>query len=271
MQGPLHKMHTQLAQPVEYRLRLGDATIDLHQQLDKTLRLTWQQRINCIHCGRETNKSFNQGFCYPCFRSLAQCDICIVAPEKCHYDQGTCREPEWALQHCMQDHHVYLSNTSGVKVGITRYSQLPTRWIDQGAVQALSVIRVSQRYHAGLVETAFKPFLSDKTNWRSMLKNEYQQQDLHRVFAEVWPQVAASLEPGLMSDISLIADSENIQSISYPALHFPDKISSFNLEKTPQVEGRLIAIKGQYLLFDSGVINIRKYAGYQVSLEVLSA
>ncbi len=269
LQGPLHKMHTRLEQPVAYRLRLGDSSIDLHEQLGKTLRLTWQQQINCVHCGRATNKSFNQGYCYPCFRSLAQCDICIVSPEKCHYHQGTCREPDWAEQHCMQDHHVYLSNTSGVKVGITRFSQLPTRWIDQGAVQALSVIKVSQRYHAGLVETAFKPFLSDKTNWRSMLKNEYQPQDLHQVFAEIWPRVESSLDPQLRSEITLLADVEDMQSISYPALHYPDKISSFNLEKTPQIEASLIAIKGQYLIFDSGVINIRKYAGYQVSLEVI--
>ncbi len=269
LQGPLHKMHTQLAQPVRYQLQLGEATIDLHEQLGNTLRLTWQQQINCVHCGRNTNKSFNQGYCYPCFRSLAQCDICIVSPEKCHYHLGTCREPDWAQQHCMQDHHVYLSNTSGVKVGITRASQLPTRWIDQGAVQALSVIKVSQRYHAGLVETAFKPYLSDKTNWRSMLKNEYQPQDLHQVFADIWPRVESSLDPQLLSEVTLVGEAESIQSINYPALHYPDKISSFNLEKTPQIEAKLIAIKGQYLIFESGVINIRKYAGYQVSLEVM--
>ena len=121
LQGPLHKMHTRLAQPVAYRLQLGASTIELHEQLGKTLRLSWQQSIHCIHCGRATRKSFNQGYCYPCFRSLAQCDVCIVSPEKCHFHLGTCREPDWAQQHCLQDHHVYLSNTSDIKVGITRH------------------------------------------------------------------------------------------------------------------------------------------------------
>ena len=268
LQGPLHKMHTRLASPVAYRLQLGESTIELHEQLGKIFRLSWQHSIHCIHCGRETRKSFNQGYCYPCFRSLAQCDVCIVSPEKCHYHLGTCREPEWAQQHCMQDHHVYLSNTSGIKVGITRVSQLPTRWIDQGAVQALSVLRVSQRYHAGLVETAFKSYISDKTNWRGMLKHEYQQQDLRQVFDELWPKVESSLEAKLLSDIEVIADDQEPISIDYPALHYPDKISSFNLEKTPLIEARLIAIKGQYLLFDGGVINIRKYAGYDIELWV---
>jgi len=267
--GALHKMEVQLDSPVQYRLQLGDSTLNLHELLGKKLRLSWQHTIHCIHCGRETRKSFNQGYCYPCFKSLAQCDICIVSPEKCHYDQGSCREPEWGRQNCMQDHYIYLSNTSGVKVGITRHTQIPTRWIDQGAVQALAVLKVSSRYYSGLVETAFKGYLNDKTNWRSMLKNDYSEQDLLPVFHAIWPKVKLQLDEQVLRDVSVVAEAEGPTDIHYPALSYPDKISSFNLDKDPVIEDTLIAIKGQYLIFQRAVINVRKYAGYDVSLEIL--
>ena len=267
--GCLHKMHVTLDHPVRYQLQLQDAVVDLEQAVGKHIRLQWLDKIHCIHCGRATKKSFNQGYCYPCFRSLAQCDICIVSPEKCHYDQGSCREPEWAQQHCMQDHIIYLSNTSGVKVGITRHSQLPTRWIDQGAVQALAILKVSSRYHAGLVEVAFKQFLNDKTNWRNMLKDLYTEQDLLQIFRELWPQVRDLLTPSLLEDVEVIAGQVEQLQINYPAQRFAQKITSYNLDKNPLIADTLTAIKGQYLIFEQGVINIRKYAGYEVSLEIL--
>ncbi len=266
-QGHLHKMHVSLDTPVEYRLELSGQGVCLNDLIGKHLRLKFLQEIECIHCGRKTRKSFSQGYCYPCFSSLAQCDMCIVSPEKCHYHLGTCREPEWGLTHCMEPHIIYLSNTSGAKVGITRESQLPTRWIDQGAVQALSVLRVSRRYFSGLVETLFKQHLNDKTNWRKMLKHEVEVVDLYDVFQSCWPKVEVELSEELKADIEVIVDHDAVLSLDYPSQHYPSKISSFNLEKTPLVEGRLDAVKGQYLIFDSGVINIRKYGGYLVSLE----
>ena len=267
--GHLHKMHVTLDQPVRYQLQLQDDVIELHQALGKQIQLQWLNEIHCIHCGRETRKSFSQGYCYPCFRALAQCDICIVSPEKCHYDQGSCREPEWAREHCMQDHVIYLSNTSGVKVGITRHSQIPTRWIDQGAVQALAILRVSSRYHAGLVEVAFKQYLNDKTNWRNMLKDIYSEEDLLQTFLEIWPKVKPILDVGLLEDVEVIAEKEHQIEIQYPALQYAQKVTSYNLDKNPSISDTLTAIKGQYLIFKNGVINIRKYAGYAVSLEIL--
>ena len=268
-EGTLHKMQVNLQTPVQYQLNLSGSTVNLHEYLGKRLRLTSLQTIHCIHCGRKTSKSFSQGYCYPCFRSLAQCDICIVSPEKCHYDQGTCREPEWGEDNCMQDHFIYLSSTSGVKVGITRHTQLPTRWIDQGAVQALAVLKVSKRLYSGLIETVFKQFLNDKTNWRSMLKNDYAESNLLEVFNEIWPKVEQQLDEELLNDLTVIAESEKQIDISYPALSYPEKIKSFNLDKNPVIEDTLIAIKGQYLIFEQGVINVRKYAGYEVTLEIL--
>lgn len=266
-QGHLHKMQVSLQSPVQYQLNLSDQKLLLNDLVGRQLRLQYLDHIECIYCGRKTSKSFNQGYCYPCFSRLAQCDMCIVSPEKCHYHLGTCRQPDWGEANCMKPHIIYLSNTSGVKVGITRESQIPTRWIDQGAVQAMPILRVSKRYYSGLIETAFKQHLNDKTNWRSMLKHQVDDTDLFEVFETVWPAVSDVLKAELVDDLEVIADPRNQVSLDYPSMCYPTKITSFNLDKNPLVEGRLDAIKGQYLIFDSGVINIRKFAGYLVSLE----
>ncbi len=266
LQGNLAKMAVEATAPVSYRLELGGQSVRVNDWLGSQLRIEYLQQIECIHCGRVTNKSFNQGFCYPCFRSLAQCDQCIMSPEKCHFHLGTCREPDWAMNHCMRPHIIYLSNTSGVKIGITRESQLPHRWIDQGAIQALPILRVSKRYHAGLVEHAFKAHVADKTNWRNMLKNVVEPIDLYSVYETYWPEVKPGLDAELLDDVEEIAAPGGGLELEYPAERYPEKVVSFNLDKNPLVEGRLEAIKGQYLLLDTGVINIRKYGGYLVSM-----
>jgi hypothetical protein len=265
--GNLHKMQTQPGSPVHYALELSGQTLVLNDWLGKAIRIEYLQNIECVACGRKIKKSFNQGFCYPCFISLAQCDMCIMSPEKCHYHLGSCREPEWGLANCMKPHVIYLSNTSGVKVGITRETQIPTRWIDQGAQQAMPILRVSKRYYSGLIETAFKKHLNDKTNWRTMLKNDFESIDLFQVFETYWPEVEAVLDANILSDVEVLANSDATRKFEFPALRYPTKITSFNLDKNPLVEGRLEAIKGQYLILDTGVINIRKYGGYLVSLE----
>ncbi len=266
-EGNLHKMFTGAGPPVRYSLELGGRRIELNQWIGKQVSIEYLQQIECIHCGRRTRKSFAQGHCYPCFSSLAQCDLCIVSPEKCHFHLSTCRDPEWAESYCMRPHIVYLSNTSGVKVGITRETQLPHRWIDQGAIQAMPILSVSKRYHAGLIEQAFKKHVSDKTNWRNMLKNQVEPVNLFEVFRSIWPEVKTNLNADVLADVGEIAASDAMLELEYPAIGYPEKIASFNLDKQPLVSGRLDAIKGQYLLFDSGVINIRKYGGYLVSIE----
>lgn len=267
--GKVRKMKTALEAPVQYRLPLGDAEVSLNPYLGKPLRLEYGGQINCVHCDRKTSKSFNQGYCYPCFKRLAQCDSCIVSPEKCHYDAGTCREPEWGLENCMIDHFVYLANTSGIKVGITRHSQIPTRWMDQGAVQARPVFRVSSRFQSGLVETLFSAHIADKTNWRAMLKGNPEEADLEAVRQQLVADCGADIE-ALQADHGLTAiqalEREKETRIEYPVLAYPAKVTSFNLDKNPLVEGTLTGIKGQYLIFDTGVINMRKYGGYQLTL-----
>jgi hypothetical protein len=267
--GAVRKMKTELAEPVRYHMVLGDAEVPLNARLGERLTLDYSGVINCIHCDRKTSKSFNQGYCYPCFKRLAQCDSCIVSPEKCHFHQGTCREPEWAQQHCMTDHFVYLANTSGLKVGITRGSQVPTRWMDQGATQAMPVLRVDSRFHSGLVEATFRNHIADRTNWQAMLKGDAAPRDLpgerNALLATCNGELTALRQAHGLQAITVLEDPETI-SISYPVLEYPARVRSFNLDKTPQVEGILLGIKGQYLIFDSGVINIRKYGGYQLTV-----
>lgn len=269
MRGQLRKMHTELADPVIYRLPLPDEAIDLTPYLGKTAKMVYTGQIFCIHCGRKTAKSFNQGYCYPCFRSLAQCDICIVKPEQCHYDAGTCREPQWAQGHCFQPHIVYLANASGIKVGITRHTQIPTRWIDQGAVQALPIMQVASRYISGLVEVALARHVSDKTSWQKMLKHAADAVNLYAKRDELLALCGETLQTVKQrfgaEALQVLHDAQAVD-IRYPVLSYPHKVTSFNLDKQAEVSGVLQGIKGQYLIFDTGVINIRKFAGYEVEL-----
>jgi hypothetical protein len=259
------------ASPVQYELLLNDQPLALNPLLGKPINLAYTGRIRCIHCGRATKKSFSQGYCYPCFTALAQCDMCILKPETCHYDKGTCREPDWAQSHCLTPHIVYLANSSGIKIGITRESQIPTRWIDQGAVQALPIFKVPSRHVSGLVEVILAKHISDKTSWQQMLKNNVEPIDL----AAKRDELASICKPEL-AEISQRFGAEAIEflpvgqavELQYPVKRYPDKVKSFNLDTNPKVSGFLEGIKGQYLLLDTGVINLRKYSGYEIEFSV---
>ena len=267
-QGTVRKMQTELVNPVQYILPLGDELIPVNSLLGHKVELVFKGEIQCLHCSRKTRTSFSQGYCYPCFQKLAQCDICIVRPEQCHYDQGTCREPEWGVAHCMQSHIVYLANSSGVKVGITRQSQVPTRWIDQGAVQALAIMRTKTRYIAGLVEVLLKEHVSDRTSWQKMLKGNNTPIDLRAKcdqLIDICKEGIANIQKKFGQDAIEMLNKGGVQEISYPVHEYPIKVKSFNLDKVPEASGTLMGIKGQYLIFDTGVINIRKYGGYSLT------
>lgn len=267
--GGLEKMLSDATSPVHYRLRLGGQEIDMNARIGGPIRLEYLGDIRCVYCDRVTNKSFGQGYCYEHFTTLAQCDSCMMSPEKCHFDQGTCREPEWGEATCMQSHYVYLANASGIKVGITRGGQVPTRWVDQGATQAMIIARVSSRKLAGLLEVVFKQHVADKTNWRTMLKGTSAALDLpalrDRLLAECRPELDALIADYGLQAIQLIHHAE-VRSLEYPVNQYPEKVSSLTLDKQSVVEGTLLGIKGQYLILDTGVINIRRHTGYQVVL-----
>ncbi len=269
MLGCLDKMSTELQNPVRYRLPLGDSGVDLNPLIGQTLQLHYTGQIFCTHCQKKTRKSFNQGYCYPCFIRLAQCDMCIMKPETCHYAAGTCREPEWGESFCFQPHIVYLANSSGIKVGITRHSQIPTRWIDQGAIQALPIFQVSSRHISGLVEVSLAKHVSDKTSWQQMLKNNTTALDLKTIRDNLLADCSADLADIAKQfgadSLSLLDQAEPVD-IHYPVQQYPSKIKSLDFEKTPTVTGILQGIKGQYLLLDTGVINIRKFTGYEIEV-----
>lgn len=272
VQGCLSKMAAALPsrqdQQVVYHLRAGEHRLALNERIGEPLSLRWTGAIACTHCGRATKKSFAQGHCYPCFKRLAQCDTCIMKPETCHFFQGTCREPEWGERHCFQPHVVYLANSSGLKVGITRKTQMPTRWLDQGAIQALPILEVDTRQQSGFVEMLFKEQVADRTNWRAMLKGDVDTMDL---VAER-DRLLSLLADGLNqlrdthgSDAIRAVDAPT-QHFHYPVSVFPAKVVSHNFDKQPLVEGVLQGIKGQYLILDNGVINLRKFTGYEIQI-----
>ncbi|MBO6702564.1 MAG: DUF2797 domain-containing protein [Pseudomonadales bacterium] len=281
MRGFLRKMASEVPEggctpdnPVQYLLKLDDDAHPLNPLIGQQVTLTHTGNIQCLECGRKTKKSYSQGFCYPCFKKLAQCDLCVVSPERCHYDQGTCRDDEFAKNFCMQPHIVYIANSSGTKVGITRPENLPTRWIDQGAVQALPVMRVMTRQQSGFVEVAFKNHISDKTQWQQMLKAENRHVDMIERRDQLMGDIKADLEPVIerfgIQAIQPILDAE-VQTFCYPMTRYPTKVSSLSFDKTPDVGGTLIGIKGQYLVFDTGVINLRRFTSYEMEVTVSEA
>jgi len=272
MLGTLRKMRSHLDenQQVQYQLPVGDALLDLNPLIGSELTLTHTGKILCCNCGKKTKKSYSQGHCYVCMQKLASCDMCIMKPETCHYAAGTCREPSWGEANCFVPHYVYLSNTSGIKVGITRHTQLPTRWIDQGATQGLPIFKVETRFISGLVETALAEMIADKTNWRTMLKGNADDVDLKAQAQTLIPQIterlaAITAEHGEFAVTQL---DEPIEPIHFPVSEFPTKITSHNFDKNPEVKGILKGIKGQYLIFDTGVINVRKFGSYEISVTI---
>ncbi|MFT5260981.1 MAG: hypothetical protein ACI9J2_002887 [Saprospiraceae bacterium] len=265
--GNVRKMRTENKEVVQYTFPIGKELLAMNPLIGQRLQLTFSGEINCINCGRKTNKSFQQGYCFPCMRSLPETDQCIVRPETCHFHLGTCRDSAWGVKNCMQDHYLYFANSSGLKVGITRGSQIPTRWMDQGATEALAVLRAPSRYKVGQLEVLFKKHLNDRTDWRKMLKGIAEPIDLKARRDEVLAQLEAELEAAQDKLGWEFLHEGELQSFSYPVNHYPEKVTSLNLDKAPIFTGELQGIKGQYLIFDVGVINIRKYTGYNLTIE----
>ncbi|PQJ84641.1 DUF2797 domain-containing protein [Aliivibrio sifiae] len=269
--GTLAKMRASLLDgTVQYRLPVGNEEVELNRFIGKTITLTHTGNIFCSSCGKKTKKSYSQGHCFVCMKKLASCDMCIMKPETCHFAEGTCREPQWGEDNCFVDHYVYLSNTSSLKVGITRHTQLPTRWIDQGATQGLPIAKVKNRLISGLVEIELAKLIADKTNWRTLLKGNNEPLALKEAALELLPQVEEAIAKiqATHGEDSVELLDENILDIRFPVNEFPTKIVSHNFDKNPEVTGILNGIKGQYLLFDTGVINIRKFGSYEVTVTV---
>lgn len=273
MSGQIEKMAVTLdaVGQAQYEMVLGDERVVMQPLIGSKITLTHTGEINCFHCERRIKKSYSGGFCFPCSQALAQCDLCIMKPETCHYAAGTCREPAWGEKYCLQDHIVYLANSSGLKVGITRATQVPTRWIDQGATAALPIFKVSERYQSGVLEMIFKAHVADRTDWRKMLKGIPAECDLRverdRLLGLCQDDITAA--QSRFGEGAIVALDEAVVGINYPVETYPTKVTSLNFDKTPEITGMLQGIKGQYLLLDTGVLNIRKFSGYQIRMETI--
>lgn len=262
--GNLAKMHTQNGSEISYSLVLGENQIEMNDFLGEIISLKFTGKINCISCGNITKKAFGQGFCYTCFINSPMNSECIIHPELCQAHLGKGRDPEWEETHHNKPHLVYLALTSKVKVGVTREDQIPTRWIDQGAWKALIIARTENRQEAGLIEVALKPVFGDKTPWQAMLKD---QRDLTVDLLELRKQAGEHFPENLKP---YYYTTSEIMELNYPVDEYPEKIKSLNFDKTPDISGTLMGIRGQYLIFeDNTVLNIRKFSGYEIEFSAL--
>jgi hypothetical protein len=256
----LEKMSILPGEPVQYSLGESEQKISLNPLLGRAIEIVFSGVRQCIVCSRKIKKTFAEGLCYPCFESSPENSPCIVRPELCEGHNGGGRDQEWEQRNHVQPHVVYLSETSTVKVGVTRETQIPTRWLDQGAIAAIVLARTPYRRLAGEIEVLLKGFVSDKTAWQGMLKQRSPEADLRRLRLELQDKLPYSLQEFICTDPEEF-------TYHYPVLEYPTKVVSLSLDKEPRITGQLVGIKGQYLIFAGGrVVNIRKHSGYDIEL-----
>lgn len=260
-EGVLTKMQTELGNPINYYLVFENSFLNLNQLLDKEMEITFQG-YQCLNCGKK-KKIFRQGFCYDCFMSSPAAGDWIMKPElsTAHLDIED-RDLVYEKKVQLQPHILYLALSSEIKVGVTRKTQVPTRWIDQGAVQAIPIVEVPNRYLAGIAEVALKNQYADKTNWQKMLKNEVPSVDLVQERLKAGTFLPKEVQEYFGENATLI-------DLHYPVLSYPKKVASLNLDKSPFYQGKLSGVKGQYLLFQDGtVFNVRTFEGYVVKIQL---
>ncbi|RZJ63415.1 MAG: DUF2797 domain-containing protein [Flavobacterium sp.] len=261
-EGTLAKMPTEIGDPIQYYLVFEDSFLNVNQLLDREISITFKG-YQCLNCSRR-KKIFRQGFCYDCFYASPAVGDWIMRPELSTAHLGIAdRDLDYETRVQLQPHVVYLALSSDVKVGVTRRTQVPTRWIDQGACEAVSILEVPNRYLAGITEVALKDHFVDKTNWRKMLQNEVLTLDLLEEKTRIYDFLPDEVKPYFNTDLN-----EHV-ILTYPVLEHPKKVHGLNLDKTTSYSGKLIGIKGQYLIFHDGtVFNVRSFEGYVVNITV---
>ena len=261
-QGVLTKMETEFASPIQYYLVFENDFLNMNQLIGRNISIRFV-KYQCLNCGLD-KPIFRQGFDRQCFYDIPQAADWIMRPElsTAHLDKED-RDLEYEKRVQLQPHIVYLANSSNVKVGVTRKSQVPTRWIDQGAHEAIEIVEVPNRYLAGITEVALKDHVADKTNWRTMLKNEIKDEDLI-----LWRDRLKRFIPVEAKDYFIENNSET--NLEFPVNKYPEKPKSLNIIKEQQYTGKLAGIKAQYLIFeDNTVFNIRGNEGLVVAINIL--
>ena len=258
--GVIKKLQSSLDGTVQYGLPMGSSILNLNNLINKKIKLSFSGDIFCVKCNNKIKKTFAQGYCFPCFRDAPETSECILRPELCRAHEGESRDMEWSKQHCLTKQYIYMSFTGNLKIGVTRNTQIPTRWIDQGATKAIILCATPNRYLAGVIEVYLKQFYSDRTHWIKMLSGKFEEPDFDRCYIEAKKHLNKNFS-------KYITDSQWVD-IKYPIESIPEKIKSFSFDKEQTYEGILTGIKGQYLLFKENIVlNIRKHTGYKISLE----
>lgn len=262
--GNIIKMRSEFTDPVQYFLQVGNYELPMNELIGKNIQLAFTGQINCIACGKKTKTSFGQGFCYNCLQTAPEASETVMRPELSKAHLGIARDMVWARENDLIDHFVYLAVSGELKVGVTRHHQVPTRWIDQGATQAIILARTPNRHISGVIEVYLKNFYSDKTNWRLMLQNKTNLPvNLQDEKINAFQLLPAELQLYLHPD-------NQILQINYPVVSFPEKITTVSLDKDMVISGILNGIKGQYLIFSDGrVLNIRKHNGYFLNISTV--
>ncbi|HEU4963460.1 MAG TPA: DUF2797 domain-containing protein [Bacilli bacterium] len=260
-QGFLQELTHKPENPVQYTLIVGEHQLALNPLVGSEITLRFLDQKECCTCGRKVKKLYGGGYCYPCVTTLAECDLCIMKPHECHHHLGTCRDNEFAETHCMIPHYVYLALSSNVKVGLTRKNRELTRWVDQGAIRAIPIAETPTRKLAGELEMAIAEHIADKTDWRKMLKGVTEEADLFEVREQIKELVPEEYRQYLF-------DVDELYEFVYPIQETLEKIKSLSFDKVETISGKLLGIKGQYLIMDIGVVNIKKHAGYKIEVEL---
>lgn len=259
--GLLTKLIAENSNPVQYYLNFTDEIIFLNPLIGKEIHITFSH-YQCLGCG-EDKEIFAMGYCKNCYFTSPHTGEWIIRPELSIAHLGiTDRDLSFEEQAQLQPHIVYLANSGGLKVGVTRKTQIPTRWIDQGAEYAIKLAETDNRYEAGLIEVALKKHISDKTNYRKMLREAVPYVNLEEKKRELCQFIPQDL-------VKYITEDSTILHINYPVNVYPLKIKSVNLKKTTAFGGKLIGIKGQYLLFDNNLVfNVRNHEGFVIDLNI---
>lgn len=265
---------------VDYRLRLLDrdtigvgrepcaVEVPMSALVGRRIRLRYLGHQVCIRCGRTVTKHYGDGLCFPCFDTAPEASPCVVRPELCEAHLGRGRDPQWEQRHHNRPHLVYLAISSAAKIGVTRLDNTPTRWIDQGASQAIVVAKTPYRRAAGIIEVALKSRYTDRTAWRKMLTLT-EPPPINIV--EERRQILEVLKNDAPDYVQYLSEeTRGVEHISYPISQTPTKVTSASLARVGELDRVLVGIKGQYLLFEgSTVLNIRRHAGVALEMTVM--
>ncbi len=262
-EGNIFKMKSKQVSPVNYYLPIGSNEIELNQIIGKKINMQFNGQINCISCGKKTKRSFSQGYCYKCLQTAPEAAESVIRPELSRSHFGVARDMQWAEIHDLTDHYVYLAVACELKVGVTRYHQIPERWIDQGASYAIKLALTPNRHIAGVIETFLKRYITDRTNWQAMLRSCGNE----GIDLPEEKKRALNLLPAELKKYSCSEDT--VTTIDYPVITYPAAVKSLTFDKTALIQGVLHGIKGQYLIFENEtVLNVRKHSGYYLQVEI---